>query len=583
MRSLKLLSSVLILWMIISYLFVIQLYKKNIEDKHSIIANVLAQSLIQDTILNDQIKIKATISDFLKSARDVSFVCIISDGRISSYVGDAEINQRQLNEQNCVLDGIQFDHLSFSSIPIINNHNYKMSDLKIFWTEEALSFLWFKQNPAIFVGAIIFLFLLLLALKYSFNREQISLLEKSIIELVKNEEPSEYLKDKFPYLASKWLEMKNVVTLYSNERIKNEKDASIAELAAQVSHDIRSPLSALTMLMNNISELPENKRVLARNAIQRINDIANHLIEKSKLLAKQNSSNDVINDQLKSHVELIPAIVDTIISEKRLQFRDLMGVQIETELKDSYGSFAKIISLELKRVISNLVNNAVEAMPDQLGKVIISVTTKQDTIEILIKDNGNGIPKHILDKLGERGLTHGKEGTESGSGLGIYHAMIAVKSFGGSVSINSQLGHGTIFTISLPKSSYPLWFVDKINFKRNSTVIICDDDLSFHQIWNGRIKSSVGENIKIINFTNGELFKKWITENESEEFICLVDFELINQVQTGLDLIELLKIQQNSILVTSRYEEPHIKKRCENLKLGIIPKSMVEYIPISFE
>lgn len=580
MRSLKLFGSILILWMVLSYVLITQLYKKNVNDNHTTIANVLAQALLQDTILNDQIKIKASISDFAKAVGDVSFVCITADGKITSYVGDAEIHQRQSNEQNCLSNIQKNSTLKFNIIPIMNNHSIKMADLKIFWNDESLSILWFKQNPAIFIGVIILLGLLLVTLKYSFNREQASLLEQSIVELVKNEEPSDYLKDKFPYLASKWLEMKKTVEMYSNERVKHEKAASIAELASQVSHDIRSPLSALTMLMNNIHELPESKRILARNSIQRINDIANHLIEKSKAMAKSASSELNIKDQTDSIIELVPAIIDTIISEKRLQYRDHIGVEIEAELKDSYGAFAKINSLELKRVVSNLINNSVEALPDQKGKVFTSVVTKSDTIEIIIKDNGNGIPEHILDKLGERGLTHGKEGSTSGSGLGIYHAMKTVESFGGQLVISSEIGKGTTITISLPKAHPPFWFVDKINVNPDLKIIICDDDLTIHQIWNGRIKSICGEQIEVINFTSGELFKKWIKENEKANYLCLVDFELINQLQTGLDLIEQLKLHEKSILVTSRYEEQHIKQRCEKISLRIIPKAMVGYVPI---
>lgn len=578
MRSIKLFGSILALWLIVSYFLITQLYNKSLEVNHATVANVLTQALLQDTILNDQIKIKASISDFVKSVGDVSFVCMASDGKILSYVGDAEISQREINEKNCLTSNISSNSVSIS--PIINNHKVPIADLKIFWNQESLSILWFKQNPAIFIGSIILLGLFFLIVKFMFNREQASLLEKSIIELVKNEEPSEYLRGKFPFLSDKWVEMKKTVDMYSNERVKHEKSASIAELASQVSHDIRSPLSALTMLMNNINELPENKRILARNSIQRINDIANCLIEKSKTITKASSSDLHIKEQGGSVIELVPAILDTIISEKRLQFRDHIGVEIESELRDSYGAFAKINSLELKRVISNLINNAIEALPEQKGQIVTSISSKSDSVNIVIKDNGMGIPRHILDRLGEKGITHGKEGTSSGSGLGIYHAKKTIEELGGQFIIETEIGRSTTITISLPKAPSPFWFVDKIEVNSGLKLVICDDDLSIHQIWTGRIKSLFGEKIETLSFTNGDLFKKWLKENENTNYLCLVDFELINQLQTGLDIIEELLVQKNAILVTSRYEEQHIKTRCEKLNLRIIPKMMVGYVPI---
>ena len=62
--------------------------------------------------------------------------------------------------------------------------------------------------------------------------------------------------------------------------------------------------------------------------------------------------------------------------------------------------------------------------------------------------------------------------------------------------------------------------------------------------------------------------------------VFLIDYELLGQSQTGLSIIESLEISSNSVLVTSRYEEPDIKKRCNELKIKILPKSLAGFIPI---
>ncbi len=71
----------------------------------------------------------------------------------------------------------------------------------------------------------------------------------------------------------------------------------------------------------------------------------------------------------------------------------------------------------------------------------------------MVSDNGKGIPSHILARLGEHGISYGKKGTESGSGLGIYHAKKTVEEWGGKFEVRSREGIGTAIEIKLPKSA----------------------------------------------------------------------------------------------------------------------------------
>ncbi len=247
------------------------------------------------------------------------------------------------------------------------------------------------------------------------------------------------------------------------------------DIAQQVSHDIRSPLSALSMIIGTLKEIPEEKRLLIRNATQRINDIANDLLQKGKEdhSPVASSSTNVIPT---TSTEFIPVIIDILVSEKRMQFREHSGLEIEVDLKDSFGSFAQINSNELKRVISNLVNNAVEAFQNHQGRITVGVrkitAANNQKVEIFVKDNGRGIPKHILEKLGQMGVTHGKEGTQSGSGLGVYHAKKTAESFGGTFEIDSVEGKGTTIRIILPLAEPPTWFANKIDLSAKKYLII---------------------------------------------------------------------------------------------------------------
>lgn len=132
-----------------------------------------------------------------------------------------------------------------------------------------------------------------------------------------------------------------------------ETKTALGLMATQVAHDIRSPLSALEMIIQDISQIPEEKRIITRNAIGRIRDIANNLLRQRK----KNQHN-----QITISACLLTSVIDSLISEKRMQFRSELNTTIEfTPSVESYGLFAKINLHEFKRVLSNLINNAVEA------------------------------------------------------------------------------------------------------------------------------------------------------------------------------------------------------------------------------
>ncbi|MGZ3768258.1 MAG: sensor histidine kinase [Bdellovibrio sp.] len=383
-----------------------------------------------------------------------------------------------------------------------------------------------------------------------------------------------------------------------NLRERNLEVEAQLNLARQVSHDIRSPLSALTMVATTLKDIPEDKRVLIRNATQRINDIANDLLEKGKNSQISNTlhRSDTLStkedqctaESTKHTIDFLPAIIDVIISEKRMQYREFADLEIEVDLKNSFGAFAKVNTNELKRVISNLVNNAVEAFDDFQGKITVAVRNviieNSPMVEIYVKDNGNGIPYHLLNKLGQAGISFGKSSSgQSGSGLGLYHAKKTTESFGGSLRIESIEGIGTTIYLLLPLAESPLWFARSIDLSNKKYLVSLDDDISIHQIWAGRLQSLNIEQIEHIKFQSSDAFEKYAKAsiNKLQETIFLVDYELLNQSKTGLEIIENLNIAKHSILVTSRYEDPEIQARSLRLNLPILPKSLSGFVPIS--
>lgn len=362
--------------------------------------------------------------------------------------------------------------------------------------------------------------------------------------------------------------------------------SALARLAAQVAHDIRSPLAALDSVMKDVTQLPEEKRIIVRSAVSRIRDIANNLIEKNReATASVQGSADAIahssaDEPASKH--LLSSLVDPLITEKRLQFRAKIGIEIECRLDvSSYGIFAQIQPTEFKRVLSNLLNNSVEALGEK-GTVAVSLAAEEGNILLKVQDNGRGIPPKILAKLGQRGETHGKAG---GSGLGLYHARTSVESWGGSLEIASEVGKGTTLIIKLPQAQPPDWFVSKLELEPGKAVVVLDDDTSIHQVWQGRFDSRKVKDhgIEVFHFSTPAELRNFVRENpaKAQNVLYLTDYELIGHKETGLGLVEELNLGDRSILITSRFEEKGILEHCLRLKVRMIPKGLAGFVPIS--
>jgi hypothetical protein len=333
------------------------------------------------------------------------------------------------------------------------------------------------------------------------------------------------------------------------------------------------------MVVKDAATLPESERILVRGAVSRITDIANNLITQYSLAP--NSDQMAGQGEPETATHLIPSMAQSVVSEKRMQFRSRLGVEIcATADAQSYGLFAKVDASEFKRLLSNLINNSVEAI-SETGRVDVAVKGLNGSLELSVTDSGRGIPAEILPQLMRKGASFGKTG---GTGLGLFHAKESVEAWDGEIDISSKEGEGTSVIVTLPKAAPPPWFVSEVAVSPGETIAILDDDPSIHHIWQRRFDEVKGANKplpRIVHFSTVEEFKTWVAMQQSRRSLCLMDFELIGQKENGLDVIEELGISGRSILVTSRYEEPSVLQRCRALGIRIIPKPMAPVVPIA--
>ena len=293
---------------------------------------------------------------------------------------------------------------------------------------------------------------------------------------------------------------------------KSEELASLGNLAAQVAHDIRSPLAALGATAKSL-EMPEDQRKLVEGAVSRMQGIADDLLQRYRAPSVGPAKATV-------SVCALGGLIEQILAEKRLQHKDKTGVEIEFN-NSAEDVKALTDPKELQRLLSNLVNNAVEAFIGP-GMVSVGLAAFDDKVLIEVKDNGKGIPPEILAKLGKKGETHGKAG---GNGLGLYHARTTIEGWGGNFKIESEQGKGTSVSIALPRAAAPA----------GKMAILLDDDMLVHMNWKLAAKAA-GVELKAFK-TPEELSAG--AENLPKDTPVYIDSDLGNNIKGEDIAIEL--------------------------------------------
>lgn len=286
---------------------------------------------------------------------------------------------------------------------------------------------------------------------------------------------------------------------YEETSRREARLAALGKLAAQVAHDIRSPLAALTTALNDIvGSLPRDKRELAGGALGRIGRIAGELIDNYR---KPGSAVKAASSQE------LGGLLTPLIAEVRAQHGP-SGAAIELSAWKRVRAIVE--PTEFGRMVSNLVNNAVEALEGKEGgEVRVELSEDGGRAILSVSDNGKGIPPDILPRLGGKDVTHGKAG---GTGLGLYQARTAAEKWGGALKIVSEQGKGTRVIVELPACAVP----------KGVPVFLLDDDELVHMNWKIAAKAA-GADLRA--FTDPYAFTAAL-EKEARATPVYIDSEL---------------------------------------------------------
>jgi two-component system, NtrC family, sensor kinase len=264
-----------------------------------------------------------------------------------------------------------------------------------------------------------------------------------------------------------------------SQLIQSEKMASLGELTAGIAHEIQNPLN----FVNNFSEVnaelsDEMLEAVNKGDLSAIKGLASDIKSNQEKISEHGKRADAIVKGMLQHSrsssgEKQPTDINALADEYlRLSYHGLrakdknFNAALKTEFDPAVGKI-NIVSQDIGRVLLNLYNNAFYAVNEKSRETVnsfeaeVTVSTRlvsanenplirksANSLIILIKDNGNGIPQNIQDKIFQPFFT--TKPTGQGTGLGLSLSYDIVKAHGGKLSVVTIEGQGTTFTIEIP-------------------------------------------------------------------------------------------------------------------------------------
>ena len=223
------------------------------------------------------------------------------------------------------------------------------------------------------------------------------------------------------------------------------------ELVAVVSHDLRNPMTIISMLCGMMQKTfssdgsHASRRITTaidtmQQASSRMNILLEDLLDTSKIEAGRYTISAQSLDVTQIFEEALSLLMP-LASEKQVEltFHAEPDLQIHADPE------------RLFQVLSNLISNAIKFTPAD-GKIVVAAMSNGDDIVFSVRDSGKGIPAEQLPHIFDRYWT-AKEGNTSGTGLGLYISQGIIKAHGGQLLAESTPGEGSEFRFTVPKIS----------------------------------------------------------------------------------------------------------------------------------
>lgn len=376
---------------------------------------------------------------------------IFSKGLIGKKMNIEAYNQMKVNKMTEFVHNEAIGDLRFMSgyMPFTNYENKLLAYLNLpyFSREDVLA----GEISKLVVGIVNFsvvLILLIMGLAVFISTRitnPLRMIQKefSKIELGKEITPIQYQgDDEIGSLVSEYNRMVLELARSVEMLAKSERESAWREMAKQIAHEIKNPLTPMRLSVQQLQRAWDDK---SPKWDEYLNKFSNNLIEQIEHLSSIASEFSNFAEIPKSKGEEVNVI--TKIKKSVELFSNEGNIDFKLDLNEKNKVFIYFDKEKMVQVFSNLINNAIQSIPDdRRGRITISLDIIDKNVLVKIADNGSGIPKEIGDKLFEPNFTT----KTSGMGLGLAIVKNIMEDAGGRIWYETEIGKGSAFIIEMP-------------------------------------------------------------------------------------------------------------------------------------
>jgi two-component system, NtrC family, sensor kinase len=248
-------------------------------------------------------------------------------------------------------------------------------------------------------------------------------------------------RDEYSYLAMAINQMLHELQVREDELRQSVKMAAVGTLTSGIAHELNNPLNNIALntesLLDGFSELGDKQKLRMLEQIytqvERASSTVRNLLDFTR-----RETPTFVATSLAKEVRHTARLADNELA--------LTGVDLELELDDG---LPQVMGnpRNLQQVFLNLILNAIQAMPEG-GRITVRGAVENDFVRVDVSDNGCGIPREHLDKVFDPFFTSKENGEGTGLGLSVSYGI--VEKHGGRITVESELGEGTTFSVFLP-------------------------------------------------------------------------------------------------------------------------------------